>query len=143
MRLAKRDLSRASKLLGSAHLRKVARHGRRLGPDDASELEALGLMEPGDTIADGLNRLHSTLQKNYRESTYLDLETSTASAEPVLWPKSPKARGPKRGHPALFPNPQPPPQQAHLKSTVASPPASSPAARHMVSISTSPHRCSG
>lgn len=32
-----RDLSRASRLLGSAHLRKVARHGRRLGPDDAGE----------------------------------------------------------------------------------------------------------
>lgn len=69
MTLAIRDLSRASKLLGSAHLRKVARQGRRLGPDDAAELEALGLMEPGDTIADGLNRLHYTLQKNYRIET--------------------------------------------------------------------------
>jgi hypothetical protein len=69
MKSATRDLARASKFLGSAHLRKVARHGRRLGPDDASELEALGLMERGDTIGDGLNRLHSTLQKNYRIET--------------------------------------------------------------------------
>jgi hypothetical protein len=64
-----RDLARASKFLGSAHLRKVARHGRRLGPDDAAALSALGLMEPGETIADGLNKLHSTLQKNYRVET--------------------------------------------------------------------------
>lgn len=69
MTLLTRDLARASKFLGSAHLRKVARHGRRLGSDDASELQALGLMGSEETIADALNRLHATLQKNYRVET--------------------------------------------------------------------------
>ncbi|WP_426763053.1 sce7726 family protein [Pseudarthrobacter sp. 1G09] len=69
MTSATRTLARASKFLGSAHLRKVARHGRRLGAEDASELQALGLMSSGETIADGLNRLHVTLQKDYRVET--------------------------------------------------------------------------
>ncbi len=69
MTLVTRDLARASRFLGSAHLRKVARHGHRLGADDASELRALGLMGSGETIADALNKLHVTLQRNYRVET--------------------------------------------------------------------------
>lgn len=69
MTLATQDLARASKFLGSAHLRKVARHGRLLGSNDASELQALGLMDSRETIADALNRLHVTLQKSYRVET--------------------------------------------------------------------------
>lgn len=69
MTLAIRDLARASRFLGSAHLRSVARHGSRLGSSDASELQSLGLMGSRDTIADALTRLHTTLQKNYRNET--------------------------------------------------------------------------
>jgi hypothetical protein len=69
MTLAIRDLARASRFLGSAHLRSVARHGSRLGSSDASELQSLGLMGSRDTIADALTRLHMTLQKNYRNET--------------------------------------------------------------------------
>ena len=69
MSSAIRDLAKASRFLGSAHLREVSRSGGGRGPGDAAELRSLGLMGPGDTIADALGVLYRVLQKDYRNET--------------------------------------------------------------------------
>lgn len=69
MKLAAPELARASRLIGSAHLRRVAKHGAKMATADGQELQALGLMGPLDTIADALKKLHDSMQQEYRIET--------------------------------------------------------------------------
>ncbi|MDQ0279068.1 hypothetical protein QO003_003371 [Arthrobacter silviterrae] len=62
-------LAAASKLLGSAHLRKVGRVGRLASINDSPILRGVGLMGENETIGEALLALESILKLNYRIET--------------------------------------------------------------------------